>query len=180
MTKLINTSLFGLLLWSSFFLTNALHAADKDTFSIDEESTTNYKTKQMIGMSEPVSIYPGNIVLTARIDTGANTTSLGAEDLQVVNEDGVRWAHYSVNGQSLKHKIIKFVWIKQHNAASQRRPVIKLIVTLADVTQTVDVTLTDRSNFEYKMLIGVNFLYDHFIVDVSQKNITTPSKAAVK
>ncbi|SMP88106.1 Uncharacterized conserved protein [Epsilonproteobacteria bacterium SCGC AD-308-O04] len=159
-----------------FNLSN-LYAAGKAAQYVDEDNVNNNKSKQIIGKTEPVIIYPGNVLLEARIDTGANTTSLDAQNLQIINEDGVDWAIFSLNGELVKHKIIKFVRIKQHGSESLRRPVIKLKVTLGDITQVVKVTLTNRSNFKYRMLIGINFLYDHFVVDVSQNDITKPSKA---
>lgn len=164
-----------MVLFGGFFINN-LNALEHIKQNIEEDYVTNDNTKQIIGAIETVHIYPGDFKITARIDTGANTTSLGAEDLQIVNEDGTNFAVFLIDGKLVKHKIVKFVRIKQHGAASQRRPVIKLKITLGDITQVVNATLTNRSNFKYKMLIGVNFLYDHFIVDVSQKNISTLSK----
>ncbi len=155
---------------------NYLNAAEKANQNSNDDLSSNTKEKQIIGINEHVHIYPGNLIINAKIDTGANTTSLGADDLEIVNEDGVNFAVFSLNGVVHKHKVLKFVRIKQHNAPSQRRPVIKLKLTLSDVTQSVNVTLTDRSNFKFKMIVGANFLYDYFIVDVSLKNTSTPSK----
>ena len=138
----------------------------------DEESDPGeIGTKQVIGMVEKVHIEPGDFVLDARIDTGANTTSIGVKDLQIVNEDGQEWAIFTFNGANVRSKVVNFVRIKQHGAVSQRRVVIRVKITLGTVSQVVDATLTDRSNFSYKILIGVNFLRDHFIVDVSRKHV---------
>jgi hypothetical protein len=41
-------------------------------------------------------------------------------------------------------------------------------VTLGKTRSRIDVNLTNRSNFEYPMLIGRNFLTDSLIVDVSR------------
>lgn len=174
MFKNVGVFFFSLVLVLS--IVESVYAKEKSSQYTDEDNPYNYKSKQIIGMSEPVILDPGNIKLLARIDTGASTTSLDAENLQVVNEDGEDWAIFSVHKELFKHKIVKFVKIKQHDADSQRRPVIKLKVTLGNVTQVVNVTLTNRSNFKYKMLVGVNLLYDNFVVDVSQKNLTKPMK----
>lgn len=142
-----------------------------------EDSSNNETSKVIIGTSEFVTIHPGNIKVEARIDTGANSTSLDAHDLEIINEDGVKWAQFTLGGSVVKHKIVKFVRIKQHGRKSQRRPIINLQITLGDVTQVVPVNLTDRSNFKYKMLVGVNFLYDNFIVDVSLKHTIRNDKS---
>jgi hypothetical protein len=141
----------------------------------DEEADNNdLGSKQIIGMVEKVFIEPGGLTLDGRIDTGANSTSLGATGLEIVNEDGQDWALFTVKGVPMRSKIVKYVHIKQHGRPSQRRPVIMLNVTLGNVTQSVPTTLTDRSNFKYRILIGVNFLKDHFIVDVSRKYVLIP------
>jgi hypothetical protein len=144
----------------------------------DEDTENNeLGSKQIIGMVEKVIVEPGNAKLDARIDTGANKTSMDAPKLQVVNEDGQDWALYTINGKQVRSKVVKYVRIKQHGAKSQRRPVIMLKITMGNVTQAVMTTLTDRSNFKYKILIGINYLKDRFIVDVSRKYVLKPVPA---
>jgi len=153
---------------------NPPKSSSEVTWSDEDTDNNELGSKQIIGMVERVILDPGSVKLDARIDTGANTTSLDAPNLQVVNEDGQEWAIYTINGEEIRSKVVKYVLIKQHGAASQRRPVIVLKVTLGNVTQTIEATLTDRSNFKYKILIGVNYLKDHFIVDVSRKYVLQP------
>jgi len=144
------------------------------SWSDEEADAGEIGTKQVIGMVEKVFVEPGSLLLDARIDTGASKTSLGVEELQIVNEDGQDWALFSINNVPVRAKVVGFVRIKQHGAPSQRRPVVILKVTLGNVSQAVEATLTDRSNFTYGILIGVNFLRDRFVVDVSRKNTKPP------
>ena len=164
--------------WQSPLTAASAQPAPKSSAEIvwsDEETDTNeLGSKQIIGMVEKVFVEPGGLTLDGRIDTGANSTSLDAQNLEVVNEDGQEWAMFTLSGANIRSKVVNYVLIKQHGAASQRRPVIMLKVTLGNVTQVVPATLTDRSNFKYKILIGVNFLKDHFIVDVSRKYVLQP------
>jgi hypothetical protein len=152
-------------------------AGTEISWSDDDADLSEIGTKQVIGMVEKVLVEPGGMILDARVDTGANKTSLGAENLQIVKEDGQDWALFSVKGTPVRTKVVKYVRIKQHGAPSQRRPVVRIKVTLGNVTQIVPATLTDRSNFKYKVLVGVNFLKDHFIVDVSRKYVKEPVTA---
>jgi hypothetical protein len=55
---------------------------------------------------------------------------------------------------------------------SQRRPVVRMRVTLADINELVDFTLENRSKFKHQILIGRNLLRDLAIVDVSKKYTT--------
>jgi hypothetical protein len=121
--------------------------------------------KRVIGGVEAVRIIPGDFVLPARIDTGAKTSSLHAEELELFERDGKRW---------VEKKVVRMVRIKQQNVPSERRPVIKMRFIIGGVSQSIQVTLTDRSNFKYKVLVGRNFLHDVFIVDVGQKMTVQP------
>lgn len=139
-----------------------------------QEQTNQELIKPIIGGVEQVRIIPGNIILDARIDTGATTTSLGVDEMEICNEDGKEYVEIMLNGMKSKHKIRRFIQIKQHGKESLKRPVIRLRLILGEVSESVDVTLADRSNFKYKLLIGRNFLYERFVVDVSLKHTTVP------
>ena len=60
------------------------------------------------------------------------------------------------------------VLIKQTNGLRDRRFVVRMWVAVGEARSYIDVNLTDRSDFEYPMLIGRNFLTDSLIVDVSR------------
>jgi hypothetical protein len=44
-----------------------------------------------------------------------------------------------------------------------------LQVTIGTIKQRIEVNITDRTNYEFPMLIGRNFLKDIAVVDVSQE-----------
>ncbi|MEJ2479236.1 MAG: RimK/LysX family protein, partial [Acidihalobacter sp.] len=137
-------------------------------------------TKQVIGWVERVAIYPGNLVVRARIDTGAKTASLNCDCVQAFERrDGQNWVRFSVvnsKGEtvSLERRVVRTVTIRQHFGDKQRRPVIRLGLCLAGVYKEVDVNLVDRSGFNYQMLIGRNFLKDGFLVDAARTFLSTP------
>jgi hypothetical protein len=65
------------------------------------------------------------------------------------------------------------VLIKQHGRDPERRYVVRMWLTLGDIRSRVDVTLSDREDFEYPLLVGRNFLVDSAIVDVSRQHLQT-------
>ncbi|MBD3789956.1 MAG: ATP-dependent zinc protease [Campylobacterales bacterium] len=148
----------------------------KERFKAEDQDESEVDTnKTIIGAVEKVRVIPGNFVMKARIDTGASMTSIGVDnDVEIVNEDGQDWAYVTINDIKMKHKVVKYIYVKQHGSDSHKRPVIRLKLILGNVAQNVNVTLADRSNFQYQLLIGRNLLYDHFAVDVSQKYTTPP------
>jgi hypothetical protein len=60
------------------------------------------------------------------------------------------------------------VLIKQSGLPDTRRYVVRMWVTLGETRSRIDVNLSDRTGFEYPLLIGRNFLTDSMIVDVSR------------
>lgn len=135
----------------------------------------------VIGQLENVVISPPGVTLTARIDTGAETSSLNAQDMVKFERDGKPYVRFNIidprNGEAIEliRRVRKHIRIKEHDAESQVRPVVRMRVILGNIDQRIQFTLTDRSNFNHQVLIGRNFLRDFAIVDVSQKFVTTPA-----
>jgi len=130
----------------------------------------------IVGAVEWAEVEPGDVRMKARIDTGAATTSIHAEDIELVEKDGKRWVHFNLIDPATKEKVAveqrlrrKFV-SKQSDGTDQHRYVVKLWITLGENRSLVEVSLTDRDNMEFPLLIGRNLLVDTAIVDVSRKN----------
>ena len=134
----------------------------------------------IVGETEYVYISPPDIKLSARIDTGAKTSSLNAIDLVEFERDGKPYARFNiinpVNGKNveIERRIVKRVRIKEHEGESQRRPIVKMRVRLGSLDQHIEMSLIDRGEFEHQVLIGRNFLRDFAVVDVSKKYISQP------
>jgi hypothetical protein len=146
----------------------------------DSSNTTVFTEHIIIGEVEPVSINKVGMTMSARIDTGAETSSLNATGITVFERDGKRWVKFtvkdSISGKTaeVESRLKRTVLIKWQDGAPEERPVVKLRARLGAVEQVSEFTLTDRSSFEYPVLIGRNFLNGKFIVDVNRKNTTSP------
>lgn len=133
------------------------------------------KNKMVLGSVEFFELNPGELHLKARVDTGAATTSLSALDLAIFERDGDKWVRFHMPNPKggipieVELPVERFVRIKRHGFDSQRRPVVLMNVTVGDRTHLIEVNLTDRSGFDYSLLIGRNFLKDNAVVDVSRK-----------
>lgn len=131
----------------------------------------------IIGAIEWASIEPGELRMEARIDTGADTTSIHAENIRLLERDGKRYVRFDLENPdsaepvAMELRLRRRVLIKQHNDEPERRYVVRMWITLGDLRARVDVNLTDREVFEYPLLIGRNFLTDNVIVDVSQHHL---------
>ena len=109
--------------------------------------------------------------LQAKMDTGALTASLSAKNIELFTRDGEEWVRFvlATKGASSKvyeHKVARISKIKSRadededkdEPVSAKRPVVDLEMCLGDVKRTVEVNLTDRSSFNYPLLIGAKAL----------------------
>lgn len=134
-------------------------------------------SKQAIGWLEPVVLDNGKIQMIAKIDTGADTSSINAKILNTFNLNGDDWINFELinkQGQhfSLQRKVLRYAKIKRKKASSVKRPVIELDVCLGNIHRNIEVNLAQRTNFDYQILIGQNFLNGFFMVDVEKQYIT--------
>jgi hypothetical protein len=130
----------------------------------------------IVGAVEWATVEPGNIRMEARIDTGAESTSVHAEDIQLVEKDGKRWVHFSLLNPDTDEKVPvelrlrKKIKVKQSDSEKQTRYMVEMWITLGKIRSLVEVTLSDRDHMEYPLLIGRNMLVDTMIVDVSARH----------
>ncbi len=130
------------------------------------------QAKQVVGWVENARVYPGDIRIRAKLDTGAKTSSLNCECQSTFDREGEKWVRFTLTNYrgrtvQIERKIHRIARIRRHGGRIQERIVIKLGVCLADVYKEIDVNLIDRSGFNYQMLVGRTFLKGDFIVDPS-------------
>ncbi len=121
----------------------------------------------------------GNIVMKAKLDTGAKTTSINSEQYKIFKKDGKDWVRFELTSHKgktivLEEPIVRYVKIKRHFTGSQSRPVIKLGLCLGNTYHQTEVNLVDRSQFNYQLLVGRRFLEKGIVVDASKKYVTSP------
>lgn len=133
---------------------------------------------RIIGEAEKVTITAKDLRLKARIDTGAETSSLGVINQRPFERDGKKWLRFSVNDPDTE-KLIDFEMpvartasIKRHGAEDMKRPVVKLELILCNIEMVREFTLADRSKYIFPVLIGRNVLSGKYLVDVNRKFTT--------
>jgi len=135
--------------------------------------------KKIVGWVERVVLQPGNVQLQAKLDTGAEYSSLDATQITKFNRDGREWVRFAVNDRHgkkilMERPLLRQATIKRHFAQSQTRPVISLKVCLGGVSADTEVNLVDRSGFVYPMLIGRKFMGGRLIIDPAQQLTAEP------
>ena len=137
-------------------------------------------SKETIGWVENVGVSPENSLIKAKIDTGADSSSLHCDCITPYERDGDLWVRFSItdiNDKSISYekKIVRTVQVKRHFGNVQERLVVRMGFCIGDQYGETDVSLVDRSGFNYDLLIGRNFLKDRFIVDPAKKFTIEPS-----
>ncbi|MBN1942383.1 MAG: ATP-dependent zinc protease [Phycisphaerae bacterium] len=134
----------------------------------------------IIGQVEPIVVYPARIVLEARIDTGATTSSIDSYNDAVFERDGRRWVRFYLLDRKTKKKhkferpVVRFVRIVEHGKKNTKRPVVTLTISMGKVVLKRQFTLANRHNFAYQMLVGRNVLNGQAAVDVSVSRTLRP------
>ncbi len=160
----------------------------KEVAKPDEKKDTPDKTpkkkKCIIGATATLLEKQSELKFLARVDTGAKSCSLHVEKIKIENasqkEDIVERMTENIgktirfevkNGDNKTHiltsKIATYVIIKNSNKQDgKRRYKVWLTFRWKHMEKKVLVTLNNRNHMEYPLLLGRNFLKDHFLVDV--------------
>ncbi|GLZ84809.1 hypothetical protein Pres01_08600 [Metapseudomonas resinovorans] len=112
--------------------------------------------------------------MKAKMDTGALTASLSAKDIERFKRDGEDWVRFRLATKDaddtvFEHRLSRMSKIKNRadelgeedeapSAEISKRPVVDMEMCLGGVKRTVEVNLTDRSSFNYPLLIGAKAL----------------------
>jgi len=160
-------------------------ATDEVVKEVIREAECTDQRLPVIGQQERVVLATSGATLAARVDSGATTSSINAQDIELYERDGKAWVRFSVPGGEHDNteydlKVERTATIKRHGAAPVERPVVKLGVRLGKYDQPHSFSLADRSQFDFPVLLGRNFLINNFLIDVSKKNQLRTSKKLEK
>ena len=128
---------------------------------------TQATEKTVYGLNEYVLVADIDIQVAAKLDTGAKTASLSARDIERFKRDGEPWVRFylaidDAHAHPIEKPLSRISKIKRRagdidpdqSKSYTARPVIELDLCMGRSLQTVEVNLTDRSSFEYPLLIG--------------------------
>lgn len=114
--------------------------------------------------------------IEVRIDTGAKTSSLHADNVKRFIRNGKPWVKFEIHPDAYNvNEIIECQAalydvrkIKSSNGMSEERYVIKSQLNLGSFRWPIEITLTNRSDMSYLMLLGRQGMGERVLVDPSQ------------
>lgn len=136
------------------------------------------KKLKIIGRHEKASLPEiGLQNIVVKTDTGAYTSSLHCQKAVPKGEKLIcEFLNPHDDEDSVKtvtFAAFKKRKVKSSNGQTEERYSISTKVKLGAEVYPIELTLTDRHEMKYPMLLGRKFLNKKFVVDVSQKNILT-------
>lgn len=134
----------------------------------------------IVGWIERVRIEPVEMIMHAKIDTGADNCSIHAEKISLHKEENEETFaefflenHYG-KSDKLKLKVIRTAKIKTKRGGIQSRPVVSIGICLDSIFEYIECNLVDRSHFKYPVLLGRNFLASNVLVDSAETYLSEP------
>lgn len=140
--------------------------------------------KTVIGWSEHVDFPDWGIVdLHAKVDTGARTSALHVEEIDVLADGRVRFQvvlSRKDNGRRVEvcAPIVKWARVRSSTGQYKRRCFVRTRVRIGHVEKEIDISLVSREKMIYRMLLGRKALERDFVVDVSKRRTLSRPKNA--
>ncbi len=130
--------------------------------------------KEVIGWREWVGLPDlGMKKVKAKVDTGARSSSLHAYDIERYTKGGKPWVRFKVHpiqrNNSEVHEteaeVLDFRSVRSSSGKAAQRPVILTHVELLGRTWPVELTLANRDEMGFRMLLGREAIRGRFLVD---------------
>ncbi len=127
----------------------------------------------------------GSTLVKAKIDTGAATSCLHAQNLAIENEGGLTVARFefpsatesrnhgvAIEAKTIVLPVLDFRRVKSSNGVAEVRPLVRSAVAIGPYRFDMDLTLTVREEMGYRMLVGRRAVKNRFVVDVGRSFLT--------
>lgn len=134
---------------------------------------------QIYGWREDVMVDGMKDKLLAKLDTGALTSSIHAEEQELFERDGKKWVRFIVSDprdekpvrSRIEAPLVRIARIKEPNAESVAREVVRLSFRIGERKLRGEFTLNNRNNMLAPVLIGRSTLKDLGWVDPSRTHL---------
>lgn len=128
------------------------------------------KNMRLIGRREYVNFPQLNLNhIEAKIDTGAYTCAIHCRNISLKEEHGTTILCFQLLDNTLYHfENFTRKKIKNSFGEMEERYIIKTLITIGKKKINTTISLSDRGNMRYPVLIGRKLLKGKFIVDVNQ------------
>lgn len=114
--------------------------------------------------------------IKAKLDTGARSSAIHAFDVEDLVVDGDPWVGFSihpwqrsdVDAVRLRAPLIDRRRVRSSNGGIEERVVVPMVISLVGRRVATEMTLTNRDQMGFRMLVGRDALSQGFLVDTAQ------------
>ena len=111
--------------------------------------------------------------IKAKVDTGARTSALHAWDVEHFERDGAVWVRFFVHPRQhdddhvvqAEARLLEDREVRSSNGEVELRPVVLTTLALGEQRYEVELTLTNRDQMGFRMLLGRTAMARHLLVD---------------
>lgn len=115
--------------------------------------------------------------LHVRVDTGATTSSLHVDNIEEFVKDGKRWVSFDIhpdihNVEQVVRSTARLKGLKKVKSSSadvEKRLVIQTVIEMGGNKWPIKITLTNRAEMNYLMLLGREAMKDRILVDPGEE-----------
>ncbi|MEQ8437567.1 MAG: ATP-dependent zinc protease [Ilumatobacter fluminis] len=125
----------------------------------------------------------------AKLDTGARSSAIHAWDIEPFDRDGAEWVRFQLHPWQMSDldavdvelPVVDRRTIRSSTGHEEERYVVRTKIRVLDLDLTADLTLTNRDEMGFRMLVGREALRGSILVDPGRSYIgPRPSRATRK
>jgi len=135
------------------------------------------KEFQVIGWREWIGLPDLNVKkIKVKVDSGARTSSLHAFNVNIFKKGKHQYVNFFIHPEQKTNyvklvceaKVLEFRKVKSSNGQTELRPVIETNIRLMDQIWSVELTLTNRDEMGFRMLLGREAIRKRFLIDTGK------------
>jgi hypothetical protein len=123
--------------------------------------------------------------MKAKIDTGARTSAIHAFDIKLYKKRGQDWVRFAVHPYQKNDTDIRTCTcpvresrvVTNSGGSREQRLVIETQLTMGNQSWPIEMTLTNRDQMGFRMLLGRTAIKGRFLVDPGKSFCIKTSKA---
>ena len=151
--------------------------------------TTEPQNLLTIGWREWVSLPELGIAkIKAKIDSGARTSCLHTAEYEVFQKGDTDWVRFTVHPikrhneveTHAEAKVIDYRIVRDSGGHEEKRPFIRTNMHIANQIWPIEVSLSNRENMKFRMLLGRTGMAQRAVIDCSKSYLTQSSPLSKK
>ena len=142
-----------------------------------KQGKQNKALKTVLGWREYVSLPElGISKIKAKVDTGAKNSALHAYNTSLIRKNGEDWVRFDIhpdrnNDTTINSCTVRLIdrrWVTNSGGTREKRFVIETPIRIGEKEWPIIITLSNRDEMGFRMLIGRTAIKGKYIVDPSK------------